>query len=149
MSTKNHNELSLPLVLRCTYSKTAKVKETIRQSLFPQMYHWRHSDNLNDFNILQRNVLLCFSEFCLCGSKATKRRHSGFLCARVVSWCATAYHVSAALEGFSRTSAMSLDALRALPSSTVFPLWQILDYNVSVCTSATVHTSLRGRAQTS
>lgn len=65
-------------------------------------------------------TILFFSEFRLCGSQTMKRRRNGFLSACVVSWCATAYHVSAALEGFSRTSAMSLYALRALPTPTVF-----------------------------
>lgn len=63
---------------------------------------------------------LCLPKFWLSGGKTMKRRHGGFLSACVASWRATAYHVSAALEGFSRTSGMSLHALRALPSPTVF-----------------------------
>lgn len=58
--------------------------------------------------------------FVLSSSKTMKYRRSGFLSAFVVSWCASAYHLSAALEGFSGTSRMSLRTLRALLSHTVF-----------------------------
>lgn len=73
------------------------------------------------------------------------QRHSR-LSACVVSWCATAYHVSAALEGFRGTCTMPLHALRALSSPTVFfffSLWQTLDCNASMRSSATVLASLR------
>lgn len=54
----------------------------------------------------------------MCASKTMKR--SGFLSACVVSWCAAANRASAALEGLSGTRMMSLYALRALRSLTVF-----------------------------
>ncbi|KAM7405959.1 hypothetical protein PAMP_000368 [Pampus punctatissimus] len=47
---------------------------------------------------------------------------SSFLSTVVVSWCAGAYHLSTALQGFSRSSKMSLDTLWAFPSHTDGPL---------------------------
>lgn len=79
-----------------------------------------HYSSISTLGGLNNMTSLCFPKFCLSGSKTMKGRHGGgVLSACVVSWCATAYHVSAALEGFSGTSGTSLHALRALPSPTV------------------------------
>lgn len=53
-----------------------------------------------------------------CGTK--EYIPSGLLSAVVVSWCAGAYHLSTALQGFSRSSRMSLDTLWAFQSHTFF-----------------------------
>lgn len=74
-----------------------------------------------------------------------KYRRSGFLSAFVVSWCASAYHLSAALEGFSGTSRMSLRTLRALLSHTVFSSDRFL-ITLFACTALLARTRQQTKA---
>ena len=92
---------------------------------------------MKEFNLyisLGRTESISDLQACLVSCITMDYMPSSFLSAAVVSWCAGAYHLSTALQGFSRSSRVLLDILWAFPSHMALSSDRFV-INVFACTA--------------
>lgn len=131
VSDKDDKMHSLRKNVKCTYSLRQSYmaqiqvylhtsKYSLKSSTYKQKQHANLIKDLIFFISLGQTGSISNLHVCLSSSSTMEYILSGLLSAVVVSWCASAYHLPTALQGFSRTSRMSLDTLWAFLSHTAF-----------------------------